>query len=177
LRGDKRSEYTDSHRPLSYCRVRYVDLSTSLRLLFTVPHRSHYCRAIMVSRRRAKRNTQAKPNKQQLIDMPLDVLIEVRALRELITLLCNNDCPSGQIFCFLEPLDLLLLSRTTKALRAFLLSRRKSSAVWKNAISNVKDFPPCPDHMSAPAYTHLAFVPVCHVSRSPTTMRPASILG
>ena len=61
-------------------------------------------------------------------------------------------------------------------LRAFLLSRSKSSTLWKNAISNVRGFPPCPDHMSAPAYTHLAFVPVCHVSHSPTTVRAESIL-
>ena len=89
--------------------------------------------------------------------------------------MCNNDCRSGQIFFFLEPLDLLYLSRTTKVLRAFLLSRSKSSTLWKNAISNVKGFPPCPDHMSAPAYTHLAFVPVCHVS-VPTTVCAESIL-
>ncbi|KAI9571239.1 hypothetical protein HD554DRAFT_152106 [Boletus coccyginus] len=79
---------------------------------------------------------------QQLVDKPLDVLI--------------------QIFLSLDPLDLLHLARTTKVLRAFLLSRSKSSALWKAAISSVKNFPPCPKDLSAPAYTHLTFVPVCH---------------
>lgn len=41
---------------------------------------------MVLSRRRATRNTEPKAHKQQLIDMPLDVLIEVRALRESITL-------------------------------------------------------------------------------------------
>ncbi|KAF8546194.1 hypothetical protein OG21DRAFT_1427778, partial [Imleria badia] len=101
---------------------------------------------VVSTRRRAKRGSEKKvpERKRQLINMPLDVLIE--------------------IFLFSEPLDLLYLARTTKGLREFLLNRRKSFALWKNAIGNVKDFPPCPDHMSAPAYTYLAFVPVCHVS-------------
>ncbi|KAG9318778.1 hypothetical protein JVU11DRAFT_878 [Chiua virens] len=82
--------------------------------------------------------------RRRLVDLPIDVLIE--------------------IFLFLEPVELLYLSRTTKWLRAFLLSRRKSSASWKNAIDNV-GLPPCPDWMSPPAYVFLAFDPVCHVGR------------
>jgi len=79
--------------------------------------------------------------------------------------MCNNDYFFGWIFLLLDPIDLLHLARTTKALRAFLLNPRKSSGLWETAISNVEDFPPCPDHLSAPEYTHLAFVPVCHVGR------------
>ncbi|KAI9571240.1 hypothetical protein HD554DRAFT_2169086 [Boletus coccyginus] len=94
------------------------------------------------TKRRIKSSRELREHKEQLVDMPLDVLIE--------------------IFSLLDPLDLLHLARTTKVLRAFLLNPRKSSALWKTAIRNVKDFPPCPDHLSAPAYTHLAFVPVCH---------------
>ncbi|KAF8546191.1 hypothetical protein OG21DRAFT_1210848 [Imleria badia] len=98
------------------------------------------------TKRKVKRSSVKKDSehKQQFINLPLDVFIE--------------------IFLFLEPLDLLHLARTIKCLRGFLLNRGKSSALWKNAIGNVKDsdFPPCPDHMSAPAYTHLAFVPACH---------------
>ncbi|KAF8559431.1 hypothetical protein OG21DRAFT_1403350, partial [Imleria badia] len=68
-----------------------------------------------------------------------------------------------QVFQYLEPVDVLCLARTTKRLRAFLLNRHKSLHIWKAAFDNVPDLPPCPDHLSAPAYTHIAFVPVCHV--------------
>ena len=38
---------------------------------------------MVLSRRNGKRNAQAKV---QFVDMPLDILIEVRAIRKLITL-------------------------------------------------------------------------------------------
>lgn len=44
---------------------------------------------MVLSRRSAKRNAEPKAHTQQFVDMadmPLDVLIEVRALRESITL-------------------------------------------------------------------------------------------
>lgn len=41
---------------------------------------------VLSVRHRAKQDRKAKEHKQQLIDVPLDVLIEVRALRELIIL-------------------------------------------------------------------------------------------
>ncbi|KAN0076990.1 hypothetical protein V8E55_010845 [Tylopilus felleus] len=97
---------------------------------------------VLSTSHRARNSTVPKAYTQQLLDTPLDVLIE--------------------IFLLLEPLDLLHLARTTKALREFLLDRRKSSALWNSVIGNVEGFPPCPDHLSPPAYTHLAFVPVCH---------------
>ena len=41
---------------------------------------------MVLSKRRTKRNTEPKAHKRQLSDMPLDVLFEVRAFRESITL-------------------------------------------------------------------------------------------
>ncbi|KAF8559435.1 hypothetical protein OG21DRAFT_1503339 [Imleria badia] len=101
-------------------------------------------------KRRITRNTNKthqKPlavegDKKQFLALPLDVIIEV--------------------FQRLEPVDIIHLARTTKGLRAFLFDRHRSRHVWKTAIGNVPDLPPCPDHLSEPAYTHLAFVPVCH---------------
>ncbi|KAF9237381.1 hypothetical protein BU15DRAFT_76096 [Melanogaster broomeanus] len=86
------------------------------------------------------------------LDMPLEMLMEARIL--------------AHIFQFLDPLDLLHLSRTSKGLRAFLLNRDKSLTCWKIAINNV-GLPPCPDYISEPAYTHLAFVPLCHGCLTP----------
>ncbi|KAF8559433.1 hypothetical protein OG21DRAFT_1453880 [Imleria badia] len=90
-------------------------------------------------------NTHKQPvevHRSQFLDLPLEVFIEV--------------------FQYLELVDILHLARTTKALRAFLLDRHRSRHVWKTAIGNIPDLPPCPDHLSEPAYTHLAFIPVCH---------------
>ncbi|KAH9839225.1 uncharacterized protein C8Q71DRAFT_855858 [Rhodofomes roseus] len=73
--------------------------------------------------------------------MPLDILLE--------------------IFCHLEPRDLLNLARTTKPFRAFLLSRN-SATMWKAARVNVEGLPDCPPRLSEPAYANLAFFPYCH---------------
>ncbi|KAF4614986.1 hypothetical protein D9613_003359 [Agrocybe pediades] len=78
-----------------------------------------------------------------LLDMPMDILVE--------------------IFGHLNPLDLLHLTRTTKAFREFLLVKNADShAIWKESIANVPGLPPCPEDMSEPRYTHLAFVNICH---------------
>ncbi|KAG9318777.1 hypothetical protein JVU11DRAFT_877 [Chiua virens] len=99
-------------------------------------------RAIKRSRHNATRNEEEHVNRRHFIDLPLDMLFE--------------------IFLLLEPAELLYLARTTKGLRAFLLDRKKASALWNNAISSV-GLPPCPCWMSPPAYVFLAFDPLCHV--------------
>jgi len=67
-----------------------------------------------------------------------------------------------QIFGQLEPLDLLHLARTTKDLRAILMSR-SSVSVWKQALENVTGLPACPEDMSEPQYANLVFSKHCYV--------------
>jgi hypothetical protein len=64
------------------------------------------------------------------------------------------------------PLDLLHVARTTKGFRC-LLMHRSAVAVWRAALANVPDFPPCPPDLSEPAYANLAFDGHCHVRASP----------
>ena len=71
-----------------------------------------------------------------------------------------------QIFCRLEPRDLLNLARTTKPFRQFLMSRA-SAGMWKAARANVEGLPDCPSHLSEPAYANLAFFSYCHVGIIP----------
>ncbi|CDO73568.1 hypothetical protein BN946_scf185014.g38 [Trametes cinnabarina] len=77
----------------------------------------------------------------KLVDMPLDILFE--------------------IFGHMHPHDLLHLARTTKALRNVLM-RRSAITVWRNALGNVEDLPPCPPDLTEPAYANLLFEPHCH---------------
>ncbi|KAF9042846.1 hypothetical protein BDZ89DRAFT_1009202 [Hymenopellis radicata] len=78
---------------------------------------------------------------QQLTETPLDVLLE--------------------IFSYLEPLDLLRMSRTTKALRSLLMGK-SSSSVWERARLRMKGLPPMLDGMSEPEYANLLFDSHCH---------------
>ncbi|KAJ3864161.1 hypothetical protein EV359DRAFT_7354, partial [Lentinula novae-zelandiae] len=67
-----------------------------------------------------------------------------------------------EIYSYLEPLDLLRLSRTSKDLRVFLMSR-SNAIVWRAARSNVPDLPPLPSDLSEPEYANLVFASYCHV--------------
>ncbi|KAF7322480.1 F-box domain-containing protein [Mycena chlorophos] len=82
-----------------------------------------------------------------LPEMPLDILFE--------------------IFSHLEPLDTLNLSRTTKTLRAHLMTR-SSRFIWTAALHNDPDLPPLPDDLTEPAYVNLAFSRHCHVCLAST---------
>ncbi|KAJ3770833.1 hypothetical protein FB446DRAFT_136038 [Lentinula raphanica] len=75
-------------------------------------------------------------------DMPLDVILE--------------------IFCYLEPRDLLRLARTTKDLRAILMSK-SSVNIWRTVLGNVEGLPPCPTDLNEPQFANLLFEPYCHV--------------
>lgn len=67
-----------------------------------------------------------------------------------------------QIFSRLDPLDVLRLAQTTKALREVLM-RRSARFIWKKALTNV-DLPQCPSDMTEPEYTRLAYDSHCYVS-------------
>ncbi|KAJ3767973.1 hypothetical protein FB446DRAFT_848745 [Lentinula raphanica] len=78
-------------------------------------------------------------------EMPLDVILE--------------------IFCYLEPRDLLRLARTTRDLRGILMSKSRES-IWRTARGNVEGLPglpPPPADLNEPQYANLAFENYCHV--------------
>ncbi|KII84075.1 hypothetical protein PLICRDRAFT_367809 [Plicaturopsis crispa FD-325 SS-3] len=79
---------------------------------------------------------------ESLPDMPLDVLFE--------------------IFGHLQPLDVLILARSTKALRGILMNRRSAISIWKTALSNCPGLPECPFDLTEPQYINLAFSKHCH---------------
>ncbi|KAJ8085525.1 hypothetical protein PM082_004343 [Marasmius tenuissimus] len=64
-----------------------------------------------------------------------------------------------KIFGYLEPYDILKLSRANKKLRGILMSR-SAEAVWKASRRNVDLPDPFPD-MSEPAFANLLFYPHC----------------
>ncbi|KJA22478.1 hypothetical protein HYPSUDRAFT_139140 [Hypholoma sublateritium FD-334 SS-4] len=79
---------------------------------------------------------------RQLMEMPIDILFE--------------------IFGHLKPLDLVHMARTTKELRALLMSR-SSISVWRTARSSIPGLPDCPNDLSEPRYATLAFGKSCSV--------------
>ncbi|KAI0354355.1 hypothetical protein OH77DRAFT_1425917 [Trametes cingulata] len=61
-----------------------------------------------------------------------------------------------EIMSHLHPADLLRLARTSKRVRAAVLSRA-SRSLWKGALARVAGLPPCPEGMCEPAYAALVF--------------------
>ncbi|KAF9015809.1 hypothetical protein BDZ89DRAFT_962421, partial [Hymenopellis radicata] len=66
-----------------------------------------------------------------------------------------------QVFSYLEPLDLLRMSRTTKALRSLLMGK-SSSGVWGRARLRMEGLPPMLEDLSEPEYANLLFDSHCH---------------
>ncbi|KDR81904.1 hypothetical protein GALMADRAFT_264184, partial [Galerina marginata CBS 339.88] len=81
------------------------------------------------------------------MDLPLDVLFEA--------------------FSFLNPHDLLNLTRVSKSFRETLLDG-KSKTVWQQCQINLchGGIPNCPADLSEPHYAHLLFEPICHICDS-----------
>ncbi|KAI0367560.1 hypothetical protein BV20DRAFT_949943 [Pilatotrama ljubarskyi] len=68
-----------------------------------------------------------------------------------------------EIYSYLEPHDLLHLSRTCKKFRAFFLDRHLNEKLWLRARDNAAvTLPPRPPFMSEPALIHLLHSPHCH---------------
>ncbi|CAA7258565.1 unnamed protein product [Cyclocybe aegerita] len=63
-----------------------------------------------------------------------------------------------EIFEHLHPFDLYTMIRTTKGLRAFLLSR-KASGVWVGSFARQPSIPSCPFDLSYPKWVSLLFGP------------------
>ncbi|KAF7311521.1 F-box domain-containing protein [Mycena kentingensis (nom. inval.)] len=75
-----------------------------------------------------------------LMEFPMDVVFEICVL--------------------LEPIDLIHLARTNKALRTFLLDR-SSRGIWRAALARVEGLPGPPSHLSEPAWAHVVFDQFC----------------
>ncbi|EMD37080.1 hypothetical protein CERSUDRAFT_51246 [Gelatoporia subvermispora B] len=93
---------------------------------------------------------------KSMLDMPVDILSEICIL--------------------LDPGDLLILARTTRPFRAFLMSR-SSEWIWKSARKNVPYMPDLPSHMNEPTYANLLYSPYCHVSSSSVSMRKSLLIA
>ncbi|KAJ3924329.1 MAG: hypothetical protein NXY57DRAFT_970164 [Lentinula lateritia] len=64
-----------------------------------------------------------------------------------------------EIFCYLEPRDLLCLARTSLDLGM----SRTSESIWRAGRENVEGLPSCPDDLNEPQYAHIFFDPFYHV--------------
>ncbi|KAJ6525688.1 hypothetical protein B0H19DRAFT_1198433 [Mycena capillaripes] len=75
-----------------------------------------------------------------------------------------------EIFSLAHPLDLLRLTRTTKAFRRFLLNRA-NVGIWRAAFSALHEdgLPECPPYTCEPAWARLLFEKACHICS--TTLR------
>ncbi|KAF9068968.1 hypothetical protein BDP27DRAFT_1326210 [Rhodocollybia butyracea] len=67
-----------------------------------------------------------------------------------------------EIFCHLDPGDLLHLARTSKDLRGILMSKT-SEFVWRTARKNVDRLPDLPNDLNEPQYAHLLFESYCYI--------------
>jgi len=85
-----------------------------------------------------------------------------RALRRLLTVLPIELV--YEIFGHTHPVDLIMLTRSNKLLRSYLMSK-SSSSVWQEARKNVAGgTPSCPSDLSEPQFAHLLFMPECTAS-------------
>ncbi|GAW06805.1 hypothetical protein LENED_008754 [Lentinula edodes] len=106
--------------------------------------------------------TQFKRNKRRRTKMP----DEFRGVRGKLGLLekLARDVPLDimfEIFCYLEPNDLINLARTTRDLRGILMSK-SSELIWRTARSNLDGLPPLPKDLSEPQYADLLFCTHCY---------------
>ena len=70
-----------------------------------------------------------------------------------------------QIATWLEPRDLLNLSRSCKMFREFLMSKSQSSLkIWQASFRNL-GAPECPKDLNEPQYAELLFGVTCNVRR------------
>ncbi|KAF5352806.1 hypothetical protein D9756_006081 [Leucocoprinus leucothites] len=96
---------------------------------------------------------------------------KARIIRKKGRLACFLNLPLdlwSETFGYLEPYDLLKLSRTTKDFREMLMSR-SARQLWIKSLASVPLLPPCPQDMSEPAYTNLVFSPYCNLCQARTS--------
>jgi hypothetical protein len=93
--------------------------------------------------------------------MPIDIFVEVCLTH--IDRMLQVTRNSLQIASHLCPIDLLHLARTSKFLRAVLMSRITSNHIWKASRANIDGLPACPSDLSEPQYARLVFDNSCYV--------------
>ncbi|TBU50707.1 hypothetical protein BD309DRAFT_848319 [Dichomitus squalens] len=78
----------------------------------------------------------------------------------------------GLIFAILDPRDLLSLARTSKGLRAILMTK-SNKWYWVYALTHVEGLPQCPPFLNEPSYASLVFSKYCHncLKRAPLVDR------
>lgn len=113
----------------------------------------------VTGRKRGKRN---QGRLHRMLDMPLDVIHEVREVSPTRIEYLDLMYRIPKICLYLLPKDLLNMARTSKELRAYFMSRN-TQRLWQAARLNIPDLPPCPDDLSEPAFANLVFDPHCHV--------------
>lgn len=93
-------------------------------------------------------------------DVPLEVSLEVCDDNPCFSLISSH---RTKIFCYLEPRDLLRLSRTSHELRNILMSK-SSEDIWRAARQNLRgELQPPPPDLNEPQYAYIMFEPFCHV--------------
>ncbi|CAE6399474.1 unnamed protein product [Rhizoctonia solani] len=94
-----------------------------------------------------------------LKNMPVEVLIEIAR--------------------YVVPVDLIMLSRVNKFFRELFMDKR-SAGIWRSALQNLPELPPCPDDVSEPQYVAMIFTKRCSVGLcgryAPREMDPALLV-
>ncbi|THU83565.1 hypothetical protein K435DRAFT_585255, partial [Dendrothele bispora CBS 962.96] len=67
-----------------------------------------------------------------------------------------------QVFSYLEPLDILRLSRTSRNIRN-LFTSRSSEHIWRSVRHNIDGLPPLPPDLNEVQYAALVFDSHCAV--------------
>ena len=94
------------------------------------------------------------------LDMSLDVIFEVSLVAQPIGPYVES--AFGQIVSYLEPRDLLTLSRLSNEFRSLFMSR-SSLAIWRRVLGQVPCLPECPTDLSEPQYASLLYDKFCMV--------------
>ncbi|KAG9121695.1 hypothetical protein FRC07_002252 [Ceratobasidium sp. 392] len=76
----------------------------------------------------------------------------------------------AEITSYLNPLDVLNMSHSNKALRK-LLMQRSAVQIWRRALENIPGLPPCPEHLCEPAYAAVIFSKHCSMCGVPVTQQ------
>ncbi|KAF8956401.1 hypothetical protein BDZ97DRAFT_1925500 [Flammula alnicola] len=77
---------------------------------------------------------------KDFIDLPVDVVFEIAS--------------------YIEPIDLLHLTRVSKEFRTLFMSRN-SLSIWRRVLRQVEELPKCPQDLTEPQYASLLFEKFC----------------
>ncbi|RDX47866.1 hypothetical protein OH76DRAFT_1441097 [Lentinus brumalis] len=137
----KKTTQNNLHAEVKAAAPVWAERSTTRNKTLTAGTRTRSTRTPVRSKPRVRRRGLDVSN------MPWDVLLE--------------------IFSVMHPRELLILARTSKEYREFLMSRN-AARFWKAARQQSEsDLPDCPPFLSEPAYANLVFFAHCHNCTAP----------